>query len=43
VEDVTHTGDGLWLEHQGIELRTLYTHADEFSVRTLPDGLVEGP
>ncbi|RKO19961.1 hypothetical protein D7Z96_19660 [Pseudarthrobacter phenanthrenivorans] len=43
VEDVTHAGDGLWLEQWGIDLRTLYTHTDGFSVHTLPDGLVDAP
>jgi hypothetical protein len=35
VEDVTHAGDGLWLESRGIDHRTLYTKAEGYSVNAL--------
>lgn len=32
VEDITWAGDGVWLEGLGVDLRTLYTKAEGYSV-----------
>ena len=35
VEDVTHAGDGLWLESRGIDHRVLFTKAEGYSANAL--------
>ncbi|MCG2624118.1 hypothetical protein LVY72_19710 [Arthrobacter sp. I2-34] len=35
VEDVTHAGDGLWLESRGIDHRALYAKAEGYSANAL--------
>ncbi|GLB69124.1 hypothetical protein [Arthrobacter mangrovi] len=39
VEDVTQTGDALWLENHGIDPRKLFTKADGYTATSLTAGL----
>jgi hypothetical protein len=41
VEDITPAGDGVWLEGWGVDVRTLYTKAEGYSlipVNEMKDG-----